>query len=575
MSQSADVQTIPNRHRDVSVFSHPRVSRRVMLMRLASTGGVALLAACASPSTPTAGPVSTPAPPPVTAASAPTSASGNSPASGATASAPTQVTLQPRAGGTLRHAIPADVTNLEPSTFTPSAMETTWLVFDRLTIYDLNLKPQPMLAESWDLNSDYTQFKLNLRKGVQFHTGRELTSDDIKYSLLRVRDPKVTTGALAAVSNWFNAIETPDKYTVMLTSDTSRPAFFDGLEILNIVDQVTAQGPDAQSKIVGTGPFMFVEWAQGDHLSLAKNTSYWQSGRPYLDGVVTNVRNQSSMALQLEGGNLDLVRTPAVDDFVRLKGDTRFQGLTHPNPGTILEIGMNAGHPPFDDKRVRQAMNYAMNRARFADTAFKGTAQPLSLPWMPSAPAYDAARSTYFSYDLDKAQSLLTDAGVSGFATDIIISNAQPALSLFSQILQTDLASIGITMNITNVDQAVWGDLLVNKRAEYTGFWGGNDSLTNEHPAGIFTSPGWRTVNNHSNFQSDDWNQIVATVSSETDPTKQKAAFASMNDFLLDQCFTLAATTNPITFVATQRLHDVGYLMHLGALSFTDAWLDS
>jgi ABC-type transport system substrate-binding protein len=281
------------------------------------------------------------------------------------------------------------------------------------------------------------------------------------------------------------------------------------------------------------------------------------------------------MALQLQGGNLDLVRTPAVDDFIQLKDDPRFQGLTHPNPGTILEIGMNAGHPPFDDKRVRQAMNYAMNRARYAETAFKGTAQPLSLPWMPSAPAYDAARSTYFAHDLDRAQALLKEAAVSGFATDIIISNAQPALNIFAQILQTDLASIGVTLNIKNVDQAVWADLLVNKKPEYTGFWGGNDSLTNEHPAGIFTSPGWRTVNNHSNFQSDDWNQIVSTVSSETDPTKQKAAFTSMNDYLLDQCFTLAATTNPITFLASAKVRGVGYLMHLGGLSLTDAWLDA
>jgi len=489
--------------------------------------------------------------------------------------APANPSGQPRTGGILRHAIPADITTLEPSSFTPQGMETSWLVFDRLTSYDQNLKPQPMLAENWDVNSDYTQFKLSLRKGIQFHTGRELTSDDVKYTLLRVRDPKVTTGALAAVSNWFSAIDTPDKYTVTLKADASRPAFFDGLEILNIVDKVTAEGPDGTSKIVGTGPFAFVEWAQGDHFTLTKNTNYWQTGRPYLDGVVTSVRNQSAMALQLVGGNLDSLRTPAIDDYVKLRADPNYVGLAHPNPGTILEIGMNAKRTPLDDKRVRQAMNYAMNRERFAETAFKGVAQPLSLPWMPGAPAFDQARSNFFSYDLDKARALLKDAGVTNLEMNAVISTAQPALNLYMQILQTDLASIGVTVSVKSVEQAVWSDLLVNKKPEHDGFWGGNDSLTNVHPAGIFTSPGWRTVNNHSNFESDAWNQIVTTVSTETDPTKQKAAFAAMNDFLLDQAFTTAMSTNPITILTSNKVHDIGYLMHLGGISFTDTWLEA
>jgi len=543
----------------------PQMTRRSVLLAMTSLAGGLLLTACdaGAPSQRTS---STAVPIAPAAAGSPVSVSTS------TASNPS---TQPRTGGILRHAIPADITTLEPSSFTPQGMETSWLVFDRLTIYDQSLKPQPMLAESWDVNPDYTQFKLNLRRGVQFHTGRELTSDDIKYTLLRVRDPKVTTGALAAVSNWFSAIDTPDKYTVMLKADVSRPAFFDGLEILNIVDKDTAEGPDGKSRIVGTGPFSFVEWAQGDHFTVTRNTNYWQAGRPYLDGVVTSVRNQSTMALQLVGGNLDSLRTPAIDDYVKLKADPNYVGLAHPNPGTILEIGMNAKRKPFDDKRVRQAMNYAMNRQRFADTAFNGIAQPISLPWMPGAPAFDQARSGFFTYDLDKARALLKEAGVTNLEMNAVISTAQPALQLYMQVLQTDLASIGVKLTIKSVEQAVWADLLTNKKPEHDGFWGGNDSLTNVHPAGIFTSPGWRTANNHSNFESDEWSKLVATVSTETDPARQKAAFNAMNDFLLDQAFTTAATTNPISILTSKKVHDIGYLMHLGGMSFTNAWIEA
>ena len=90
-----------------------------------------------------------------------------------------------------------------------------------------------MLTESWDLSSDFTQVKFNLRKGVQFHSGREFTSDDVKYNLMHVRDPKVGAGSLVAFSKWWT-IDTPDKYTIVLKSDAPRPLLWDYLEYLNI-----------------------------------------------------------------------------------------------------------------------------------------------------------------------------------------------------------------------------------------------------------------------------------------------------------------------------------------------------
>jgi len=156
-------------------------------------------------------------------------------------------------------------------------------VYDSLTLYDAKLQPQPMLAESWDISSDMKQVKLNLRKGVQFHNGRELTSEDVKLNMVRVRDPKVGSSQLMNMSNWFAAIETPDKHTVVLNSEAPRPALFDFFEYLNILDRETMEGPDATKKAIGTGPFKFVEWVPGDHILFTKNQNYWRTGRPYLD----------------------------------------------------------------------------------------------------------------------------------------------------------------------------------------------------------------------------------------------------------------------------------------------------
>ena len=148
--------------------------------------------------------------------------------------------------------------------------ESTWLTFDRLVTYDDKLKPLPMLAESWDVAPDYKQVQLNLRKGVTWHTGREFTSDDVKWNFIRVQDPKAGYGDFAAQSAWFTTIDTPDKYTVVLKSEQSRPSMFDFFQQFNMGDREVLEGPDAKTKSVGTGPFMFVEWVQGDHITIAR-----------------------------------------------------------------------------------------------------------------------------------------------------------------------------------------------------------------------------------------------------------------------------------------------------------------
>ena len=125
-------------------------------------------------------------------------------------------------------------------------------------------------AESWELSTDLSQIKLNLRRGVQFHTGREFTSDDVKWNMEWVRNPKIASGALVGQSNWFTTIETPDKNTIILTSEKPRPGVFDFLNYLRIQDKDVRDGPDGATKVGGTGPFKWVEWIPGTSISMVK-----------------------------------------------------------------------------------------------------------------------------------------------------------------------------------------------------------------------------------------------------------------------------------------------------------------
>ena len=535
---------------------------RRQALRLLSLGTSGLLLAACTP----------------TAPSAPTS----QPAAGTTASAAAKPTApaqpaagQPKSGGTLRFAQTANPVSIDGNSIAGGGNETSWLVFDRLTQYDENRKPQPMLAESWDISPDFKQFKLNLRKGVQFHSGRELTSDDVNYTLLRLRDSTVGSGILAGFSNWFTTIELPDKYTVLLKTDAPRPTFFDAIELFNIVDKDNVEGPEAKAKIVGTGPFTFVEWQNGDHFTVARNANYWQSGRPYFNQIISYVRDQQTMDLQLESNGLDVVKIPAVDDFVRLQSDPDYQAIIHPASGTFFEVGFNTARPPFNDKRVRQAFNYAMDRTRFCETIMRRTATPLNLPWSASSPAFDAAKNGSYTYDLDKAQGLLKEAGASNIETGILVNGiGAPQVLQFAQIYQDSLAKIGVKLNIQNVEPAVWVDTLINKKPDYTGLWGGSDQIAQLAPSTLFQlSPGWRLENNHSAFKDETWTTLVNALLSETDVARQKDLYGRLNDYILDQSFTVPIATYPYTILMRANVKGVQFQLHNGGLSFTDAWL--
>ena len=227
---------------------------------------------------------------------------------------------QPKRGGTLKVGQIGDAARLDGQLVT--TVDTTWMPFDRLTAYDANLKPQPMLAESWEFSSDFKQLKLNLRKGVQFHSGRELTSDDVKWNFLRVRDPKVAAGALILQSNWFTAIDTPDKYTVVLGSEQPRPAVFDFFEYFNIVDQDTA-GRRCQT-LVGTGPFTFVEWVQGDHLTVpGTRTTGRPASRTWTRSASTSLKDGQAMMVAARSRGARRGRHAAADRTSRGWQQTR------------------------------------------------------------------------------------------------------------------------------------------------------------------------------------------------------------------------------------------------------------
>jgi ABC-type transport system substrate-binding protein len=157
----------------------------------------------------------------------------------------------------------------------------------------------------------------------------------------------------------------------------------------------------------------------GDRLTFEKNKNYWRPNRPYLDGVTVQVyRDAQSMVTAMESGTLDAVLDPPIRDFDRLKKDSKYNSFTVQS-GTNV-IGANTTLPPTDNKLLRQAINYAIDRKRIAESVYLNVGEPKDLIWSAVSPAYDAVKANLYTFDLDKSKALIARSGLTNITFDIV-----------------------------------------------------------------------------------------------------------------------------------------------------------
>ncbi|WP_343081014.1 ABC transporter substrate-binding protein [Ostreiculturibacter nitratireducens] len=328
---------------------------------------------------------------------------------------------------------------------------------------------RPGLAESYEISEDGLSYTFHLRAGVKFHNGREMTADDVKYSLDRVTDPATQSpgaGFFGSIAGFENAgpdglsgVEVVDPATVKIT--LSRPdATFLHVMALNFASVVAKEavdeaGADFGKKPVGTGAFKLGEWTLGQRLVFEKNADYWRDGVPYLDSVVFEVGQEPVVALlRLQNGEVDVPGDgipPA--KFTEVMGDPA-QAARVVQGGQLHTgyITLNVTIPPFDNLDVRKAVNMAINKERITQI-INGRAVPATQPLPPSMPGYTEGYAGY-PYDVEGAKALLAGAGLAdGFETDLYVMNTDPNPRI-AQAIQQDLSAIGIKANIQSLAQA-------------------------------------------------------------------------------------------------------------------------
>ncbi len=331
---------------------------------------------------------------------------------------------------------------------------------------------RPGLAESYTISDDGTVFTFTLRTGVKFHNGREMTAEDVVYSLNRVTNP--TTQSPGAGFFWsikgydamadgsadaLEGVSAPDAQTVRI--ELSRPdATFLHVMALNFAsvvpqEAVEAAGDDFGKHPVGTGAFSLAEWTIGQRLVFAKNEDYWRDGIPYLDQVTFEVGQEPIVALlRLQNGEVDVPGDgipPA--KFQEVMGDPA-QAARVVEGGQLHTgyITLNTQMAPFDNVQVRQAVNMAINKQRITQI-INGRAVPATQPLPPTMPGYTEGYEGY-PFDQEAAKALLAEAGFAdGFETELYVMNTDPNPRI-AQAIQQDLAGVGITAAIKSLAQA-------------------------------------------------------------------------------------------------------------------------
>ncbi len=359
---------------------------------------------------------------------------------------------------TVTVGVDQEVVGLDPHLVTAfSSFRRLDLLYNKLVRYNDQLLIEGDLAESWD-NPDSRTYIFRLRKGVLFHSGNELTSEDVRFSLDRVLDPATRSPGRSFI-DVIEKIDVVDRYTIRLRLKHQLASLLSGLASGNlaIVEKAAvAKEGNLQKVEAGTGPFTLAEWVPDNFMRLTKHPNYFRRGLPRVDQVILRViPDQASLLAGVRGRSLDMATINLGSVIVQAKREPGLVVLQ--KPGMNLRIfSYNTTRPPFNNAAVRYALSFALDRQAIVDAAEFGFAQ-VSGPIPASATAYATPASGLPSFrrDVARAKQMLAQAGFpNGFPIKIVTSPTYEGGIAVAQVIQAQLREIGVQATL---DQVEWG----------------------------------------------------------------------------------------------------------------------
>jgi len=363
-----------------------------------------------------------------------------------------------------------------------------WPLFDSLVELDQTLNVRPLLAESWDVSKDGLVYTFKLRQGVKWHDGAPFTARDVAFTFYAVLNPKVTTphrayfDALVGFPELTNKdapkrpedltvkpIEVVDEHTVRFRLRYPSGSFLAvltnpraGIIPEHLLKSADLNTTEFNRKPVGTGPFKFVEWRRGERLVMEANPQYY-GGRPALDRLIFRIIPDSVVLLQeLRAGGVDFIENPPLNEVARLRQTPGLKVLVADNT-SYNYFGWRQDLEPFNDLRVRRALNHAIDVPAVVKEALQGYATIATGQFPPSSWAFDPSVKPY-TYDPNRAKALLAEAGFRPEADGVLAKNgkrfsftirhdqANQAVKDTAVIVQEYLKRVGVEAKLEPLD---------------------------------------------------------------------------------------------------------------------------
>ena len=459
-------------------------------------------------------------------------------------------------------AIGGDPVALDPqhANETNSAITNTQ-IYETLVTHDTDMNIVPRLAIEWRRIDDLT-IEFDLREDVYFHNGEHFTAHDVDFTLRRAANSAIAYPILGEIDA--EATEIVDDYTIRISTHRPFAPILSNLahSTAFIVNQTSVEhyGEAYRENPVGTGPFKFENWVVGDSLTFKRNDNYWGE-IPQISGIKFRIiAEQASRVIALETEEADIAMWISPSDVNRVIESDVMEFVTRDN-FTVQYVGFNNQVEPFTDRRVRQAINYAVDVQSIVDTVLEGFATPAKGPMGANIPLASDNIMGY-EYDPERARDLLAEAGFAdGFETSIMVQSDTTMIAIATAIA-SQLGEVGIDVEIQPLEGGVFTDYTTEGRHEmflltWTTVTGDADYAL--YP--LFHSSQHGSSGNRSFFSNDEIDDLLERSRESFDDEERADYYEKLSQVIRDEAPWLFFTVGQ-SLIATR--HDVhGYEFRL------------
>ncbi len=431
-------------------------------------------------------------------------------------------------GGTFIYGLAGEVSDFDPfsAAGTANGRSITFNIYEGLVKVGPDGGTVPAVASDVQMSEDATTYTFTLREGVTFHNGAAVTTDDVLYSV-----KKATDSGLPGYDK-IASCEATDDSTIVITLTEPDTGF-----LVYLTQAIIPNGSDDNGELtlnpIGTGPYKFESYEVQESVTLVKNEDYWGEGGHLDEVIVRFLADQTAQLTNFQGASID--GFGAYGGMAEQLEEGTYN-LYDTNSNMVQVLALNNKVAPFDDVRVRQALAYAIDADDIIETVNYGHAVKAGTPVPPSiSKYYNADVATAYDKNIDKAKELLEEAGYKdGFTFTVKIADIFPVHVDCAQLMVNELAEIGVTMNIEQVDWNTWLTNVYGGR-EYEATVVSVDGST-VSPTAFLSRYVSDADNNFVNFNSPAYDETYKAAVSETDDEKQVELFKEAQQILSDEC---------------------------------------